>query len=256
MNKSRPTRTSKGVLYVSVAEFAKREGVTRRAIQTAITKGLLPSKVFPGDASFYIDWNKGKEIWDNRPKPKRKTIGQIQKEMEASGFTVPDSPEIKEISETEEVREIGEISDGKETFSLQSLDPRGFSDCWIYAKDEKTGKRVPLINQETGEHIYNWDLVDKKLKALLHDLQYQAKQGSLIPKEDVEFTLATIFQPLVSDIMQIPNTYTSSLLSIVEDYLSVPVDSTLRTALTNALKETSNKILKNFQETIKKALDA
>lgn len=251
------TRKRNGVLYVSVKEFADRMGVTRSAVYNAIKNNLLSITTFPGDGSKYLDWDRSKDIWNERRKPNRKTKAETEQDRYQGGYEVvgyfgkADTDEIREIADTADIKEIGELSDGKDTFSIQSLDPLAFSDCWVF--DKFTNK--PLINPETKEHIYNWEMVDKKLKALLHNLQFQTKQGDLIPKAEVDRILSSILTPMVNEIAQIPNKFSSMIITSLEDIVGRDIEDRVKTLVQNVMRDTTERVMQSLQDAVRKEMD-
>lgn len=260
MSEERKTRTSRGILYVSPIEFADRVGVTPDRIRKMQGKGGMPFRLFPGYKTKYIPWEEGKAAWDARPKPAQKTKRTIGERRsggyDLSTLQVPvepvrpvESSEDKGIADVAEHEDIAAVDMGGRTYNLTSLDPVAFSDCWIR---DKSGWAV--TNPETGEHLYNWDLVDKKLKALIHDQQYQERQGQLIPREEVDYILSTIFLPLTSQIAAIPNQFASRTIALVEDRFGAAPPE-LKTELAAVMKSTVKRILASFQEAVSKAVD-
>lgn len=253
------TRKSGGKLYYSVPQFAKEVGVTRTAVYTAIKNGTFPVKKFRGDSTQYIELEEGKRLWAERKGANRKTIGQQAKEAVQSSYEslepfIPDEPkdlEIKHQSDMQNIENIGEITDGENTYSIGRLDPNEFSDCRIYSKE----KGSYLKNPETGEYIYNWDLVDKKLKALIHNIQYKIKLGELIPKDEVDYCLSMIFQPLIGEIDQIPHRYISRFIAVVEEQTRTKLPANIIMLLQKEMGNTTKKISESFQEAVRKVLE-
>ena len=253
--KGKGTRRSGGKQYVTVPEFSQRMGVTKQATYKAIRDGKLSVKIFAGEKTKYLDWEISRTIWESRIKPKRKTQREALIANEQGGYEtldgfIPETPDLKEVADVADINDIGEITIGKETFKLQNLDPNEFSDCWVPLKDG-----TPVINKNTGEHVYNWDMVDKKLKALLHNIQYRQRQEELISKEEVNYALSTIFKPLMTEIEQIPTKHITRIEDVIEDYTGKPLSDNCKNAIRAVMADTTKKIAEAFKESVKESLE-
>ena len=251
MGENGRTRRRGGILYVTVTEFADRMGVNRSSVDRAIAKGQLQTRTFKGSSYKYLDFAKSQMAWEKRPKPHKPTRKDMLARsqggyMDLSGFKPVTIDSEKDIENVGEIRDIGQISDGDNTFTLYNLDPNEFSDCWVFQNGE------PLMNPQTHDYVYDWDKVDRKIKALLHNIQYQEKQGNLIAKSDVDFCLSMIFQPMLTAIDQIPDMHLSQIISVVEDRTGHKLDETTRTAIRNMMTMTTKRIAEEFQEIVRK----
>lgn len=254
--KGREERRSNGIVYVTGAEFARRMEVSDRAIRNAMSSGMLTVKVFKGDSTRYVPLEESTRIWEQRRRPRNRTRGERRVEEEQggypslAGFSVATTEVEKVAADEVAVHEVGTISDETGIKGINSIDPRAFSDCWLY---DRSGN--PVLNRETGEHVFNWDLVGKKLKALIYNQQLEEKRGQLVEKEEVTRILSSIFQPLVSSIGQIPNMHASMIVATVSDNLGTPLDEEVRSAIQNVMHRTTERILRDFKDAIRKVLE-
>lgn len=74
-------------------------------------------------------------------------------------------------------------------------------------------------------------------------------------KEEVTRILSSIFQPLVSSIGQIPNMHASMIVSTVSDHLGTPLDEGARSAIQNVMHRTTERILRDFKDAIRKVIE-
>lgn len=239
-----------GVEYVSVAEFAKREYVGRQRIAELIKDGTLTVHCQIGKRKF-LNWKienkkfqkyiKASAYKDNGLKPK-KPKKVIAEKWDTTEITTPETKEQGDIPET--TADI--LVDTKRL--LKNFDPNDFKDCYQYLDDEEGKSHVE--KDEDGNPILNWVIVDKKITALIRNLELKRKENELISLEDVTRFLSITFTKTQGKLSNIPDRYASRFAAFFKKETGGEASNATLTALKNMLTVETKNILADLSKEI------
>lgn len=240
-----------GVEYVTMSEFAERIGVWPSSVQRAITAGRVKAKSIDGSTSKYLDWKKMHTAWVRTAK-KRNTV----KARNSSGYAYLNVPADSKPSATAKtkldnasIKRIDPQKDGKGLVDLNALDEFEHSDCWAYRDGE------PILDPHTSKHMFDYALLEKKLKAQNYYVALQEKKRELIPREEVKIILGKIAVPMKNGILGIASRCVARQAGILEKELGLTLSAETRTLMRTLIDEECRRILKDMQEAVKEATD-
>ena len=238
-----------GVEYVSVAEFAKREYVNFRRISELIRDGVLTPHCKIGRRTF-LDWK-----IENK---------KFQKYVKASAYNdrslKPGKPASKKVTAGEhdlaetETKEQGDIPETTAEVLvdtkrlLRNFDINDFKDCYQYLDDENGVSHAE--KDEDGNPILNWVIVDKKITALIRNLELKRKENELISLEDVTRFLSVTFTKTQGKLSNIPDRYASRFAAFFKKETGGEASNATLTALKNMLTVETKNILADLSKEI------
>ncbi len=232
-----------GVEYVSTTEFARREYVGYRRIMDYIKQGILSTSHRIGRKT-YMNW-----------KIENQKLQRYIKQSVYSDRQLKPKKPIELSSEIEETttKEIGEqrqtegdtIIDTKRL--LKNFDPKDFKDCYETSLNE--GK-TSIDKDEDGNPMLNWVKVDKKITALIRNLELKRKEGELIKIDEVTRFLSIAFAKTQGKISNIPDRYSSRFAAFYKKETGTEVSNETLTSLKNMLTAESKNILADLSKEI------
>ncbi len=239
-----------GIEYVSAGEFAKREYVSLQRIRELIKSGVLTPHCKIGRKTF-LNWkieNKKFQKYikisaykDNGLKPKRPRKAVVE-EGDTAEVAETDTKEQGDVPET--TADI--LVDTKRL--LQNFDPNDFKDCFMTEADEEGNERTS--KDEDGNPILNWVIVDKKITALIRNLELKRKESELISLEDVTRFLSIAFTKTQGKLSNIPDRYASRFAAFFKKETGGEASNTTLTALKNMLTVETKNILSDLSKEI------
>lgn len=233
-----------GIEYVSTTEFARREYVAYRRIMDYIKQGILSTSHKIGRKT-YMNWKTENQklqryikqsVYSDRSLKPKKPI-EITSEIEETA-----TREIKEQKATETET----IIDTKRL--LKNFDPTDFKDCYETSDDEEGKSHID--RDEDGNPMLNWVKVDKKITALIRNLELKRKEGELIKIDEVVRFLSIAFAKTQGKLSNIPDRYTSRFAAFYQKETGNEVSNETTTALKNMLTAETKNILADLSKEI------
>lgn len=224
--------------YVSVIEFSRRSGVSVNTINKFIREKRLKTSREIGRKR-YLEW--GKEY------NKLKAIQQNNLLNSHGGARIKTKTrDVKtaETGETEELEDLDETTtDIKQLF--KNFDPNDFKDC--IAIDPMEG--CPMRDAD-GKPILNWQTVDKKITAMIRNLELKRKEGELIKIDEVTRFLSIAFAKTRGKLSNIPDRYASRFVAFYQKESGGEVSNETITALKNVMTAETKNILADLSKEI------
>ena len=239
--------------YVNITVFAQRVGVTQQAISKYVKAGKLTRTELAGYKGQWLDWNvararfsrlrKNPKCGGSREKKDARIINSTSEEVRpvpvpkvsgAGDIGIPDIPKSAE----------GILS------YFDPEDPEN-ADCW---EVDEFGDFL-LIPHSDGRHSVDWKKAIDKCMANIRYQQYQKERRELIPRTEVEQSLALVFPPVTAVLMQMPDKYASRINGRVEEMIGRPMTNEEKTIIKALLTDEAEQICHNLQDAIDKALD-
>lgn len=293
MAKSRTDAESRGCVkvkgreYVSITVFAQRMGVSKPAISKQISEGKLTKKTLDGYKGQWLDFEICRTKFNRMRKnplkggSRRKKVAvppETSTGKEVKPVAVPTTAGAEDL-------QIPDIpKDNEEILAYFDPEAQENADCW---EVDDNGSYIMLPPPFTGRHSIDWEKAIKKSMANIRYQQYQKERRELIPRQEVEQTLALIFPPVTATITQIPDKFatrvngrvdemlwgrandflmslTPSDLDTLErcglkqkllDELSKPASNEDKTIIKSLLSDEAERICHNLQDAVDKALE-
>lgn len=228
-----------GVEYVSVAEFSQRTGVASNTINKFIRDRKLKISCEVGKKR-YLAWereyNKLKII---QQKNMLNTHAHGGKKIKTKTKDIK-TADTKEIKDTREIQDT--VIDINQLF--KNFNPDDFKDC--IADDGEGGK----LKDSDGNYILDWSIVDRKITALIRNLELKRKESELIRIDDVTRFLSIAFAKTQGKLSNIPDRYTSRFVAFYQKETGKEVSNETATALKTILTAETKNILADLSKEI------
>lgn len=234
-----------GQEFVSISEFARRENVYPARIRELIKNNTLfvSQKI---SNKRYLNWKienlKFQKYLSDSKYVKHGLKPRNTKEITTNEIETKDTEETSDIKETN----ITEIVSGHTL--LTNFNPEDFKDCAQTYKDH-TGKTCYGKDDE-GNIILDWTTVDRKITALIRNLELKRKGNELIRINDVTRFLSIVFAKTQGKLSNIPDRYTSRFVAFYQRETGKEVSNETATAIKNMLEVESKNILADLQKEI------
>lgn len=226
-----------GIEYVSVAEFSRRSGVAVNTINKFIREKRLKITKEVGYKR-YLAWE--------REYNKLKVIQQKNILNAHGGGRIKTKTGDIKTSETKEVKDTEDIQDTVIDINqlFKNFNPEDFKDC--IAMDNE-GVRM---RDADGNYILEWPTVDRKITALIRNLELKRKEGELIKIDEVVRFLSIAFAKTQGKLSNIPDRYTSRFAAFYQKETGNEVSNETTTALKNMLTAETKNILADLSKEI------
>ena len=228
-----------GKEYVSVSEFSRRTGVKVGTINSFIRNGKLKIGNEKGRKR-YLDWESENKklknlIVENATTQKGRYLISISKNKTAD-------VETKDTGEVNDIQDLDTgIVDVKQLF--KNFDEKDFQDCLSRVDGE-------IIYDSDGKTVLNWTTVDRKITALIRNLELKRKEGELIKIDDVTRFLSIAFAKTQGKLSNIPDRYSSRFAAFYKKETGGEVSNATLTALKNMLTMETKNILSDLSKEI------
>lgn len=224
--------------YVSVAELSRRTGVNIVTIRRYIRDRKLRVIKEVGQKR-YLEWDSSNKkiqnlILDNAINQKGASLISVSKNTE--------SVKTKETHETKDIEDIEtDVVDVKQLF--KNFDEKDFQDCSRYFQGE-------ILKDSEGNTLLDWQMVDRKITALIRNLELKRKEGELIKIDEVVRFLSIAFAKTQGKLSNIPDRYTSRFAAFYQKETGNEVSNETVTALKNMLTAETKNILADLSKEI------
>ncbi len=227
----------KGIEYVSVSEFSRRAGVAVNTINKFIREKRLKVTCEVGKKR-YLDWE--------REYNKFKVIQQKNILNAHGGGRIKTKTKDIKTTETKEVKDTEDIQDTVIDINqlFKNFNPDDFKDC--IAIDNEGNK----LKDSDGNYILEWPTVDRKITALIRNLELKRKEGELIRIDEVTRFLSIAFAKTRGKLSNIPDRYTSRFVAFYQKESGREVSNETATALKNILTAETKNILSDLSKEI------
>lgn len=225
--------------YVSVMELSRRTGVKSKTINKYIRERKLKVTKEVGRKR-YLEWETSNKkiqnlIFDNAINQKGASLISVSKTSKTT--ETKDTREINDIEDTET-----DIVDVKQLF--KNFDEKDFQDCLRRYEGEII--RDPI----SGKTLLDWQMVDRKITALIRNLELKRKEGELIKIDEVTRFLSIAFAKTQGKISNIPDRYSSRFAAFYKKETGTEVSNETLTSLKNMLTAESKNILADLSKEI------
>lgn len=229
-----------GKEFVSVLEFSRRSGVKVNTINKYIKERKLKISKEVGRKR-YLEWER------ENNKLKNIILNNAATQKGNSLISVAKNPTSDiETKDTEEVNDLKDLETGvvdvKQLF--KNFDERDFQDCLARTGDGE------IIRDSHGKTALNWVIVDRKITALIRNLELKRKEGELIKIDDVTRFLAVCFAKTQGKLSNIPDRYSSRFAAFFKKETGGEVSNNTLTALKNMLTMETKNILSDLSKEI------
>ena len=230
----------KGKEFVSVIEFSRRTGVKVNLINKYIREHKLKVSNETGRKR-YLEWE--------RENKKLKDV-LIQSAATQKGNAVPSVSRKRttdiETKETNEIKDLQDLETGvvdvKQLF--KNFDEADFQDCLARSQEGE------ILRDSNGKTALNWTTVDRKITALIRNLELKRKEGELIKIDDVTRFLSICFTKTQGKLSNIPDRYASRFAAFYKKETGGEVSNASLTALKNMLTMETKNILSDLSKEI------
>lgn len=229
-----------GKEYVSVSEFSRRTGVKINTINTYIRNKKLKVGNEKGRKR-YLDWESENKklknlIVENATHQKGHSLISVSKNRTAD-------VETKDTGEVNDIQDLDTgIVDVKQLF--KNFDEKDFQDCLTRSLEGE------IIYDSNGKTVLNWTTVDRKITALIRNLELKRKEGELIKIDDVTRFLSIAFAKTQGKLSNIPDRYSSRFAAFYKKETGGEVSNATLTALKNMLTMETKNILSDLSKEI------
>ena len=228
---------ARGKEFVSVAEFCRRTGVKTNTVNTYIKDGKLKISKEVGRKR-YLEWERENKklkniIIDNALTQKGASLVRIK----TSEIKTKDTEEINDIQDLET-----DVVDVKQLF--KNFDEKDFQDCLARSPEGN------ILKDSRGKTILNWQTVDRKITALIRNLELKRKENELIKIDEVVRFLSIAFAKTQGKLSNIPDRYTSRFAAFYQKETGKDVGNETITALKNILIAETKNILADLSKEI------
>ena len=234
-------KSHSGREYVSVAELSRRTGVAVKTINKYIRERKLKVTKEVGRKR-YLEWEGSNKKLQNYI---------MENALTSKGgntlITLSKTPTADvETKETEEVNDLEDLETGvvdvKQLF--KNFDEKDFQDCLARTGDGE------VIRDSRGNTALNWTIVDRKITALIRNLELKRKEGELIKIDDVTRFLSIAFAKTQGKLSNIPDRYSSRFAAFFKKETGGEVSNETLTALKNMLTIETKNILSDLSKEI------
>ncbi len=233
------TYRQNGKEFVSVKEFATRTGVKLNTIQKYIKERKLKISKEVGKKR-YLEWEREQKKLQNIV-----MNNALTREGNAL-ISVSKTKADIETKETEEITDIKDLDTGivdvKQLF--KNFDEKDFEDCLAQTPDGE------IIKDSKGRTALNWTIVNKKITALIRNLELKRKEGELIRIDEVTTFLTLAYAKTRTKLSNIPERYISRFTAFYKKETGEELSNETATAIKNMLEAESKNILADLQKEI------
>lgn len=231
---------SNGKEYVSVSEFSRRTGVKVNTINAYIRDGKLKIGNERGRKR-YLQWERENKklknlLMENATHQKGRSLISVSKGKTAD-IETKDTGEVNDIQDLETG-----VVDVKQLF--KNFDEKDFQDCLTRTLEGE------IIYDSNGRTVLNWATVDRKITALIRNLELKRKEGELIKIDDVTRFLSIAFAKTQGKLSNIPDRYSSRFAAFFKKETGGEVSNETLTALKNMLTIETKNILSDLSKEI------
>jgi len=227
----------RGKEYVSVIEFSRRTGVKQGTVNTYIKEGKLKISKEVGRKR-YLEWERENKklkniIMENALTQKGRSLIKVK----TTEVNTKDTEEINDIEDLETG-----VVDVKQLF--KNFDENDFQDCLVRDPDGK------VLKDSRGKTVLNWQTVDRKITALIRNLELKRKEGELIKIDEVTRFLSVAFAKTQGKLANIPDRYASRFAAFYKKETGEEVSNETVTSLKNMLTAEAKNILADLSKEI------
>ena len=231
---------SHGKEYVSVSEFSRRTGVKVNTINAYIRDGKLKIGNERGRKR-YLQWESENKklknlLVENATHQKGRSLISVSKGKTAD-IETKDTREVNDLQDLETG-----VVDVKQLF--KNFDEKDFQDCLTRTLEGE------IIYDSNGRTVLNWATVDRKITALIRNLELKRKEGELIKIDDVTRFLSIAFAKTQGKLSNIPDRYSSRFAAFFKKETGGEVSNETLTALKNMLTIETKNILSDLSKEI------
>lgn len=235
------TYRERGKEYVSVSEFSQRTGVASNTICRYIKDGKLKVTAEYRNKR-YLDWERENKkiknlVMNNALTQKGRSLVKLSK-TKTKDIETRETSEIKDLEDLET-----DVVDVKQLF--KNFDEKDFQDC--LARDPSSGE---ILRDSRGKTVLNWQTVDRKITALIRNLELKRKEGELIKIDEVTRFLSIAFAKTQGKLSNIPDRYASRFAAFYKKETGTEVSNETLTSLKNMLTAESKNILADLSKEI------
>ena len=259
MAKSRSDAEARGCIkhngreYVNGVVFAQRVGVSKMAVTKLVQTGKITRQKIEGYRGEWIDWAVARATFVKLRKKQDHVRGGRREKKDAKVLASVGAVEVKAppvpSSGDMDMPEVPKEAEGILSY-FDPEDPEN-SDCW---ETDDSGEFL-LIPGTGGRHYVDWKKAIDKCMANIRYQQYQEKKRDLIPRNEVEQSLAKVFPPVTAVLMQMPDKYASRINGRVEEMIGRPLSNEERTVIKALLTDEAERICHNLQDAVERALE-
>ena len=243
--------------YVNLTVFANRVGVRQQAVSYLVKVGKLTRKELEGYKGQWLDWEVSRARFVRMRNDPHKQGGS-RKRKDAKVIT--DTTGIGEVRPipvpvpstvgSAEVPDIPKSAEG----ILSYFDPEDpdNADCW---EVDDFGEFLMIPHTDPPRHSVDWKKAIDKCTANVRYQQYQRERKELIPRSEVEQTLALVFPPVTAVLMQMPDKYASRINGRLEEMIGRPMTNEEKTIIKALLTDEAEQICHNLQDAVDKAME-
>ena len=260
MAKSRSDAESRGCVkvngreYVNETVFGQRVGVRQQAVSLLVKSGKLAKTSLEGYKGIWLDWEVCRARFSRLRKNPKKGGSREKKDAKIINSTNEEVRPVP-IPTTSGAGEVGMPSIPKDVEGILSyFDPEDpdNADCW---EIDEFGEFLMIPHTEPPRHSVDWKKAIDKCMANIRYQQYQKERRELIPRSEVEQTLALVFPPVTAVLMQLPDKYASRINGRLEEMIGRPMTSEEKTIIKALLTDEAEQICHNLQDAVDKAVE-
>ena len=264
MAKSRSDAESRGCIkhngreYVNGVVFAQRMGISKMAVTNYVKEGKLTRQKIDGYRGEWFDFAIARAAFVRMRSKQNHVQGGSRKKKDArliadttgKGEVKPIPVPAPSTVGSAEVPEIPKSAEG----ILSYFDPEDpdNADCW---EVDDFGEFLMIPHTDPPRHSVDWKKAIDKCTANVRYQQYQRERRELIPRSEVDQTLAMIIPPVTAVLMQMPEKYASRINGRVEEMIGRPMTNEERTIIKALLTDEAEQICHNLQDAVTKAME-
>ena len=250
-NESKESFKQDGKEYISTRAFSERTNISMNTLSNLCKRGKL-NFIKVGARRFLC--------WETESKRLQFLIQENQKRGIKQFFTgrkkaVPltnsEVKETKEIEEQEEIQDLKEVDSTDAKQLLKNFDENDFKDCLLLSKD-LDGNTITVTDAE-GKPVLDWKMVDRKITALIRNLELKRKENELIAKADVTQFLSIVFTKTRQKITSIPPRFASRFASFFQKETGEDLSNTTKTNIKSMLETEAKHILADITKDIEES---
>ena len=228
--------------YVSVAELSRRTGVAVKTINKYIREKKLKVTKEVGRKR-YLEWETSNKKIQNYVMENALSAKGGGNTLITLSKTPTNDVETKDTGEINDLEDLETgVVDVKQLF--KNFDEKDFQDCLARTGDGE------VIRDSHGNTALNWTIVDRKITALIRNLELKRKEGELIKIDDVTRFLSIAFAKTQGKLSNIPDRYSSRFAAFYKKETGGEVSNATLTALKNMLTMETKNILSDLSKEI------
>lgn len=250
-NEYKETFKQNGKEYLSTRAFSERTNIPMDTIQKLCKRGKL-NFIKVGSRRFLC--------WETESKRLEFLIQENQKRGVMHFFagrgkktsrTNSEVLETKEIQDQEEIQDLKEVDSTDAKQLLKNFDENDFKDCLLLSKN-LDGDTI-VVTDADGKPVLDWKMVDRKITALIRNLELKRKENELIAKDDVTQFLSIVFTKTRQKITSIPPRFASRFASFYQKETGKDLSNTTKTDIKMMLETEAKHILADITKDIEES---